>query len=66
MRGHAVESQRSFPGLDREQLIGTLIPDLIVDGLIVVDPKTVESFSDSHVAQMLAISPSRVSTLLSS
>lgn len=35
------------------QLIGTLIPDLIVDGRLIVDAKVVMGFNDSHVAQML-------------
>jgi hypothetical protein len=45
------------PGLDEKlydgQLIGVLVPDLIVDGRLIVDPKVVTDFSDSHVAQML-------------
>jgi GxxExxY protein len=34
-------------------LIGTLIPDLIVDDLAVVDPKVVTAFNETHEAQML-------------
>ena len=34
-------------------LIGTLIPDLIVDDLVIVDPKVVTAFNDTHLAQML-------------
>ena len=30
-----------------------MIPDLIVDELVIVDPKVVTAFSESHVAQML-------------
>jgi GxxExxY protein len=52
-RGHLVDVQRSFPVYYRGELIGTLIPDLIVDGSIIVDPKVVTAFTDSHVAQML-------------
>jgi|SRR5438045_3202786 len=52
-RGHLVEVQHSFPVFYRGELIGTLIPDLIVDGSIVVDPKVVSAFSDTHVAQMI-------------
>jgi len=51
--GHVVDQQREFPVHYREQLIGTLQPDLIVDGLVVADPKVVTNFNDSHVAQML-------------
>ena len=35
------------------QLIGTLIPDLIMDGRLIVDAKVVTGFNDSHIAQML-------------
>ena len=52
-RGHLVDIQHSFPVLYRGELIGTLIPDLIVDSSIIVDPKVVTAFTDSHVAQML-------------
>jgi GxxExxY protein len=36
-----------------EQLIGTLVPDLIVEGRLIVDLKVVTGFNDSHIAQML-------------
>src|SRR6478752_8819606 len=52
-RGHTVEQQREFPVHFRSQFIGKLIPDLIVDGKVIVDPKVVTAFNDSHVAQML-------------
>ena len=52
-RGHAVNQQRKFPVYYDEQLIGTLIPDLIVDGKVIADPKVVTAFNDSHIAQML-------------
>jgi GxxExxY protein len=52
-RGHVVEAQHSFPVLYRGELIGTLVPDLIVDYSIIVDPKVVSAFSDTHVAQMI-------------
>jgi hypothetical protein len=39
--GHVVEQQRGFPVMYRQQLVGTLIPDLIVDGSVIVDTKTV-------------------------
>ena len=37
----------------REELIGNLIPDLIVDDAVIVDPKVVSCFTDTHVAQMI-------------
>ena len=52
-RGHQVEQQREFPVFYDGQHIGTLIPDLIVDGLVIADPKVVTAFSDTHTAQML-------------
>jgi GxxExxY protein len=35
------------------EFIGNLVPDLIVDNKLIVDPKVVTGFTDSHVAQML-------------
>ena len=51
--GLRVEQQRSFPVHYRGELIGTLIPDLIVEGKVIVDTKVVSTFNDNHVAQML-------------
>ena len=33
--------------------MGRLIPDLIVDGLVIVDAKVVTAFTDDHLAQMM-------------
>ena len=52
-RGHSVEQQREHLVHYRGQFIGKLIPDLIVDGKVIVDPKVVTAFNDTHVAQML-------------
>jgi GxxExxY protein len=52
-RGHTVEQQRGYPVHYRGQFIGRLIPDLIVDGKVITDPKVVAAFNDSHIAQML-------------
>lgn len=52
-RGHTVEQQREYPVHYRGHFIGKLIPDLIVDGQVIVDPKVVTAFNDTHVAQML-------------
>ena len=51
--GHRVIVQPSFPVRYRDPLIGNLVPDLIVDGLVIVDPKVTSTFTDTHVAQML-------------
>ena len=66
-RGHRVDQQRPFQVHYDGHLIGTLVPDLIVDGLIVVDPKVVTAFNDNHTAQMLgylAITDLRLALLL--
>ncbi len=52
-RRHKVGQQSRFPVNYRGHLIGTLIPDMIVDELVVVDTKVVTAFNDNHVAQML-------------
>src|SRR5438093_12102200 len=51
--GHSVSVQTSFPVFYRGELIGSLIPDLIVDNAVIVDPKVVACFTESHVAQMI-------------
>jgi GxxExxY protein len=52
-RGHAVEAQRRFPVFYRAEAIGDLVPDLIVDNLVIVDPKVVVAFNEAHIAQMI-------------
>jgi GxxExxY protein len=52
-RGHEVEVQRAFPVHYHQELIGTLVPDLIVDRAVIVDSKVVSAFNDSHIAQMI-------------
>jgi GxxExxY protein len=52
-RGHQIEQQRRFDVLYEEQVVDTLVPDLIVDGLVIVDPKVTEDFTPTHHAQML-------------
>ena len=52
-RGHELAVQQSFPVFYRAELIGNLIPDLIVDRAVIVDPKVVNAFTDTHIAQML-------------
>jgi GxxExxY protein len=66
-RGHRVEAQRQFPVLYRNDSIGHLTPDLIVDDKIIVDPKVVAEFNEAHFAQMigyLTISGLEVALLL--
>jgi GxxExxY protein len=52
-RGHSVSVQSPFPVSYRGELIGNLIPDLIVDDAVIVDPKVISCFTDTHVAQMI-------------
>ena len=52
-RGHTVEQQREYPVHYRGHFIGKLVPDLIVDGKVIADPKVVSAFNDTHFAQML-------------
>jgi GxxExxY protein len=66
-RGHSIEQQRRFDVFYDAQWVDTLVPDLLVDGLIVVDPKVVTDFNDTHVAQMmgyLAITGFRLALLI--
>ena len=52
-RGHVVAVQNSFPVFYRGELIGNLVPDLIVDNAVIVDPKVVACFTETHVAQII-------------
>jgi GxxExxY protein len=52
-QGHTAAVQNSFPVFYRAELIGTLIPDLIVDSSVIVDAKVVSAFTDTHIAQMI-------------
>ena len=52
-RGHKVDQQRQcvvrYDGVE----IGTLVPDLIVDDVVISDPKVASDFNDTHLAQMI-------------
>lgn len=52
-QGLRSDSQKQFPVYYDGQHIGTLIPDLIVEDLVIVDPKVVTAFNDTHLAQMI-------------
>ncbi|PWU13495.1 MAG: GxxExxY protein [Verrucomicrobia bacterium] len=67
-RGRLVEQQRQYPVYYKTHFIGNLVPDLIVDGKVIADPKVVTGFNETHVAQMigyLTISGLEVAILLS-
>ena len=53
LRGHTVEQQREYPVYYRGNFIGQLVPDLVVDGKVIADPKVVTAFNETHIAQML-------------
>ena len=52
-RDHSVALQKSFPVFYGDEMIGNLIPDLIVDDQVIVETKVVSAFTDTHTAQML-------------
>ena len=65
-RDHQVDQQRQFDVIYDGVVVDTMIPDLIVDGKVIVDPKCVTDFNESHIAQMigyLAITGLRVALL---
>lgn len=53
MSGLRVVSQKQFPVTYKGHPIGTMIPDLIVNDAVIVDPKVASGFTDTHIAQML-------------
>jgi GxxExxY protein len=52
-QGLQVNQQRQFPIHYQGHLVGTLIPDWIVNDLLIADPKVVTTFHDNHIAQMI-------------
>jgi len=52
-RGHQAEQQKSFSVHYEGHFIGKMTPDLIVDDLIVADPKVVDEFNKDHFSRML-------------
>ena len=66
-RGYGADQQKAFPVYYSGELIGTLVPDLVVDGLVIADAKVVEAFHETHVRQMigyLAVTKLRLALLL--
>jgi GxxExxY protein len=47
------DQQARFPVNYKGHVVGTLVPDLIVEGRVIVDTKVVAAFNESHIAQML-------------
>lgn len=52
-RGHKVSQQKHFSVHYKGHFIGRLVPDLIVDGLVIADPKVAAAFNDNHTAQLV-------------
>ena len=52
MHGHRVDQQKRFDLFYEGVLVDTMIPDLIVDDLVIVDPKVAEQFTPTHLAKM--------------
>ena len=52
-QGIRCEQQKVHEVFYDGKLIGMLIPDLIVEGRLIVDAKVVTGFNGSHIAQML-------------
>ncbi len=66
-RGHSVNQQKVFNVEYKGHGIGNLIPDLIIDDLVIADPKVVSAFNETHLAQMtgyLALTGLRLALLL--
>jgi GxxExxY protein len=66
-RSHLIDQQKEYPVHYAGEWIGTLVPDLVVDELVIADPKVVETFSEAHFRQMigyLAISRMKLALLL--
>ena len=51
--GLTVHQQKQFPVFYAQHQIGTLVPDLIVDDKMILDPKVVTGFNDTHSSQIL-------------
>lgn len=52
-RGLKPEQQREYPVHYKGHFIGKLVPDLVVNGKVIGDPKVVTAFNETHIAQML-------------
>jgi GxxExxY protein len=51
--GFAVESQRAFPIRYLDAVVGDCIPDISVNGQVLVDVKSIDGIGENEVAQML-------------
>ncbi|WP_438480556.1 GxxExxY protein [Oleiharenicola lentus] len=51
-QGVKVDQQKRFDVRYEGELVDVLVPDMVVNDLVIVDPKVVEAFSPTHEAQM--------------
>lgn len=51
-RGFKVDQQKRFEVRYDGELVDTLVPDMLVNDLVIVDPKVAEAFNPTHEAQM--------------
>lgn len=52
-RGLSVDQQKRYDVIYEGQTVDTLIPDMIINNMVVTDPKVVEDFNATHLAQMM-------------
>jgi GxxExxY protein len=52
-RGHKVDQQKSFPVYYDHVQVDTFVPDLIVDDVVIVDPKCATQFTPTDLATMI-------------
>ena len=53
LRGIAVDQHRNFPIRYKGLQVGLFVPDVIVDGKVIVDAKTIDRIGDVEIGQML-------------
>ncbi len=53
LRGMSCQQQRSFNVVYKGTKVGEYIPDLIVDGTIIIDPKVIDKISDHERGRMI-------------
>lgn len=54
LRGIAVRTQVTYPVLYKGELVGEYVPDLVVEGQLIVELKCVDQFAPVHMAQCLS------------
>src|SRR5213595_2477988 len=52
-RGHIIDQQNEFAVKYEGVEVGKRVPDLIVDSAVIVDPKVVVAFNETHLAQII-------------